>query len=131
MSFKYCQSDIEMGGKCEQQCEHCREYYRPLEEYTELSPSIEADRKEVLMEQVVEYNYFEEENKLTRRLFNLDEVLDFCKTHRVEVLMLEDYQYGCFINAKPGDGCYATGLTPVYTMMCGIREYIKHKENEG
>lgn len=108
MSFKYCQSNEELNGKCEQQCNHCKEYYKPLED---------------------EYNYFGEENELTRKSFNLDEVLDFCKTHRVEVLMMEDYQYGCFINAKPGDGCYATGLTPVYTLMCGIREYIKHKEN--
>lgn len=28
----YCQSDIESEGKCREQCEHCREYYKPLEE---------------------------------------------------------------------------------------------------
>lgn len=28
----YCQRDIEMESKCEKQCEHCKEYYAPLEE---------------------------------------------------------------------------------------------------
>lgn len=29
--FRYCQSQIEDNGKCETQCEHCKEYYAPLE----------------------------------------------------------------------------------------------------
>lgn len=29
--FKYCQSEIEDNGKCKIQCEHCEEYYKPLE----------------------------------------------------------------------------------------------------
>lgn len=31
MSF-YCQSNIEDNEKCEIQCNHCKEYYKPLEE---------------------------------------------------------------------------------------------------
>ncbi len=31
ISFKYCQSEIEDNGKCKIQCEHCKEYYKPLE----------------------------------------------------------------------------------------------------
>lgn len=27
----YCQSDIEDKRKCKNQCEHCKEYYKPLE----------------------------------------------------------------------------------------------------
>lgn len=30
-SFKYCQSEIEDNEKCKLQCEHCKEYYKPLE----------------------------------------------------------------------------------------------------
>ena len=30
-TFRYCQSQIEDNGKCETQCEHCKEYYAPLE----------------------------------------------------------------------------------------------------
>ena len=26
----YCQSEIEGESKCKQQCEHCKEYYKPL-----------------------------------------------------------------------------------------------------
>jgi len=28
----YCQSDIEMDGICDKQCDHCKEYYKPLEQ---------------------------------------------------------------------------------------------------
>jgi hypothetical protein len=31
-SFKYCQSQIEGNGKCKKQCEHCKEYFKPLED---------------------------------------------------------------------------------------------------
>lgn len=27
----YCQRDCEMESKCKEQCEHCKEYYKPLE----------------------------------------------------------------------------------------------------
>lgn len=30
-NFRYCQSQIEDNGKCKEQCEHCKEYYAPLE----------------------------------------------------------------------------------------------------
>lgn len=30
-SFKYCQSEIEDNGKCSIQCNHCKKYYKPLE----------------------------------------------------------------------------------------------------
>lgn len=30
-TFRYCQSQIEDNDKCETQCEHCKEYYAPLE----------------------------------------------------------------------------------------------------
>jgi hypothetical protein len=28
----YCQSDIEMDNICGKQCNHCKEYYKPLEQ---------------------------------------------------------------------------------------------------
>lgn len=31
-NFSYCQPQIEGGKYCSQQCEHCKEYYAPLEE---------------------------------------------------------------------------------------------------
>lgn len=35
MSF-YCQSNIEDNGRCEIQCDHCKEYYKPLEEMKDI-----------------------------------------------------------------------------------------------
>jgi len=29
--FKYCQSQIEDRKRCKSQCNHCKEYYAPLE----------------------------------------------------------------------------------------------------
>lgn len=31
-NFSYCQSQIEEREWCEEQCDHCRAYYKPLEE---------------------------------------------------------------------------------------------------
>ena len=31
INFKYCKSEIEMGKKCKEQCDHCKKYYAPLE----------------------------------------------------------------------------------------------------
>jgi len=31
INFKYCQMKIEDKSKCKTQCEHCKEYYKPLE----------------------------------------------------------------------------------------------------
>jgi len=31
IKFKYCQRQIEDKSKCKTQCEHCKEYYKPLE----------------------------------------------------------------------------------------------------
>ena len=28
----YCQSEIEGNRKCKHQCDHCKEYYKPLEQ---------------------------------------------------------------------------------------------------
>ena len=31
INFKYCQRQIEGKSKCKTKCEHCKEYYKPLE----------------------------------------------------------------------------------------------------
>jgi hypothetical protein len=31
MEYKYCQRKIEGKSKCKTQCDHCKEYYKPLE----------------------------------------------------------------------------------------------------
>jgi hypothetical protein len=44
--FNYCQSEIEDGGKCTIQCDHCKEYYAPLELEQETLTYTEAVKKE-------------------------------------------------------------------------------------
>ena len=37
MSF-YCQRDIEGESICDEQCEHCKEYYAPIEKLKNMTP---------------------------------------------------------------------------------------------
>ncbi len=55
--------------------------------------------------------------------FNLDEVWEFTKKHRLEIMRLNDSQYGCFIDAW--DGCYSIELDPLSAMAFGILAYKK------
>ena len=43
--FNYCQNQIEGHRKCKEQCEHCKNYYKPLEEEKELLKHIKIKRK--------------------------------------------------------------------------------------
>lgn len=55
----YCQCEIENGMQCTVQCEHCKSYYAPLEEYhkKEKCPNCfsEADCTNVVIRDGVEY----------------------------------------------------------------------------
>lgn len=31
--FIYCQTEIEEGDRCIEQCDHCQLYYKPMEDY--------------------------------------------------------------------------------------------------
>lgn len=70
-------------------------------------------------------NYFEEENKLIREMFDLEEVLEFQLKHDVQIIRSEDYMYLCYID-KEG---YGVSLTPMCALVCGIKSY-KDAENE-
>lgn len=64
-------------------------------------------------------NFVVEENKLTKELFNLDEILSFQLENEVQVIRSEDWTYLCYINNE----VYGTGLTPMYAIVNGIRMY--------
>lgn len=51
---------------------------------------------------------------------NLELFLIFQVKHDIQVIRGEDYQYECHINKK----VYATGLTPIGSMLYGIKKYI-------
>lgn len=44
--FNYCQNQIEGQRMCKIQCDHCKEYYKPLEEEKELLKHIKIKHNE-------------------------------------------------------------------------------------
>ena len=64
-------------------------------------------------------DYFIEENKLTKQIFDLDKILAFQLENDVEIIRGEDYQYMCYINKS----VYATGLTPMFALSYGIKVF--------
>lgn len=73
--------------------------------------------------------WIEDEDNQTRKLFDMEEILDFQKDHKVEILMQDDLQFHCFIDYKKGDGSYAQSLTSLNAMIVGIKQY-KNRKNE-
>ncbi len=49
-NFRYCQSQIEDNGKCETQCEHCKEYYAPLENEPKGAGAGGESKKEIFID---------------------------------------------------------------------------------
>ena len=49
LDFKYCKNEIEGGNKCYVQCDHCKEYYAPLEMEQSLSVNkdVEVDEERI------------------------------------------------------------------------------------
>lgn len=70
-------------------------------------------------------DYFEEENKLTKKIFDLDEILSFQLEHDVQIIRGEDYEYMCFIDKEVY--AYATGLTPMYALVRGIKCFKEYQ----
>ena len=64
-------------------------------------------------------DYFTKEIDLTKKIFNLEEILFFQLKNDIQILRGEDYQYMCYINKK----VYATALTPMFALVHGIKNY--------
>ncbi len=67
-------------------------------------------------------DHFQHEIDLTREIMDVEELLTFQLTHDIQVIRGEDYQYICYIN---GVQCGSTGLTPMYAMVTGVREWTR------
>jgi len=61
-------------------------------------------------------DYFQEENRTVKKLFDLDSILEFQLKHDTQIIRGEDYQYQCYINKE----CWATALTPMFALVLGI-----------
>jgi hypothetical protein len=70
-------------------------------------------------------DYFIEEIKLTKQMFNIDEILAFQLENDVQIIRGEDYQYQCYINKL----VYATALTPILALTYGIKVF-KDRSNK-
>jgi hypothetical protein len=68
--------------------------------------------------------YFEAEEDDVRRGFDLEDAIVFSKTHGVQIIRLEDYQYMCYID-KAG---YCSALTPLGAWYYGIRNYKERND---
>lgn len=64
-------------------------------------------------------NYFLEENELTKRMFDLNEVLLFQLDHDVQIIRGSDYMYSCYIDRA----VYGSALTPMFSLWSGIKQY--------
>jgi hypothetical protein len=73
----------------------------------------------------MEIDYFHEENELTRKLFDLDDIINFQFRHDIQIIREVDGQYMCYIDKK-GYGC---GLTTMGALVIGIKQF-KNKQND-
>jgi hypothetical protein len=67
-----------------------------------------------------------QENKITKEMFNLDEILEFQLENDVQIIRGEDYQYISYINKK----VYSTGLTPMFALCYGIKKFKEQLNKE-
>ena len=66
----------------------------------------------------------QEENKTTKKAFDLDFLLKFQLEHDLQIIRGSDYNYECWIDGK----CYSQSLTPLASIVIGAKKYI---ENSG
>jgi hypothetical protein len=64
-------------------------------------------------------NAIEQENSEVRQNLNINEIFEFNKTHKIEVLFGADLQYHCWIDGK----CYCQSLTPLHSMVFGVESF--------
>ena len=74
----------------------------------------------------MEIDYFKEENELTKKLFNLDEIISFQMEHDVQIIRGEDWQYMCYIDKE----AYGSGLTTMGALVIGIKQFKAHSLNK-
>lgn len=71
-------------------------------------------------------DYFIDETKQAKKLFDLDEISSFQLKHKVEIIRGEDYQYLCYID---GEG-YGTSLTPLMALVKGIKQFKSYEKKK-
>lgn len=67
----------------------------------------------------MDIDYFKEENDLVRKLFDLDEVINFQMKHDVQIIRGADWQYMCYVNGS----AFASGLTTMGALVFGMKQF--------
>jgi hypothetical protein len=75
----------------------------------------------------MEIDYFKEENELTKKLFDLDEIIRFQMEHDVQIIRGADWQYMCYIDKKG----FGSGLTTMGALVIGIKQFKDQSFNGG
>lgn len=70
--------------------------------------------------------YLQDEIVYTLHHFDLTKAIEFQVKHDVQIIRSEDYMYGCWIDKK----CYSVAITPLYSLVNGINNYLNLKEND-
>lgn len=70
-----------------------------------------------------ELDYFQSEIELTRKLFDLEQILDFQMKHDVQIIRGADWQYECYIDKA----CTNVALTPMMALVLGVHFYNQKK----
>jgi hypothetical protein len=72
---------------------------------------------------------FEEQLKVDNKkiigTIDIDEILNFCYNHRVEILLQDDMQFHCFIDYPENKSSYGIELDAFTSMIIGIKTYLK------
>lgn len=71
-------------------------------------------------------DYFGAEYELTKKMFDLDEVLNFQLNNDIQIIRGEDYSYMCYINKE----CYSTALTPMFALVYGIKCFKERQDKD-
>ena len=82
-----------------------------------LNQSVERQRENPQSHQ--KNDYLQQESKLIRRLFDLDEILKFQETHDIQIIRGADFVYQAWIDKV----AYGTSLTPMGSLVFGIKSY--------
>lgn len=76
---------------------------------------------EILTEQI------EQSNQEVLANTNLQELYQFCKENRVEILLQEDCEYHCFVNYHEGKGSLHSDFNPLIALVFTMNKFKNKK----
>lgn len=79
-----------------------------------------AEKTDYTPEEIAnQLDFVESENQYVKDSFDLTDILDFSKTHQIEILREADYSYHCYIDKK----AFGPSMTPLHALVWGIMQF--------